>query len=140
MINPFREGTIYHAGFKYWQKKVIVTRIELAEAIERTGLTNKANPEAKYRAAYLSATILLSPRLSSKRGDCRGNVCTYGHIYYAEPLKKENGEEKKYKLCWREEILDKINYIRPSQMPKDQIEQVKLDISSKIPVDTIPFL
>jgi hypothetical protein len=126
--NPFRKESIYHAGFSFWQEKQVVTRSQLANTIEETGLTNRANPEEKHRAAILSATILLSPRKTSNRGDCRGNVSTYGHLYYADPLKKIKGEEKKFKLTWRKSPLDRINYRRPSQVPKTEIPQVKEDV------------
>ena len=129
MNNPFRNESIYHAGFDFWQKKEVVTRNELADAIEATGMTKHANPDNKHRAAVLSATILLSPRLTSDRGDCRGNVCTYGHLYYAEQLPKNKGEEKRFKLCWRETPMTRIDYRRPSQTPKKQIDQVKIEVN-----------
>ena len=52
-------------------------------------------------AVQASVTVVLSPRESSTRGDCRGNFSAQGHLYFVKPLAKKDGEEQKFQLRWR---------------------------------------
>ena len=92
--NPYREGSAYHGIFSAWQKKQIVTEQELIEAGHK-----KAD----------IGVVVRSPRKSSTRGDCRGNMSCQGHLYYAELLKRKTvkgvKEPQKYRLRWRSEAL-----------------------------------
>jgi len=93
--NPYRDGSAYHAIFAAWQKKQVVTEQELIDAGHK-----KAD----------IGVVVRSPRESSKRGDCRGNMSCQGHLYFAELLKrsKVNGvkEPQKYRLRWRNPALE----------------------------------
>jgi len=54
--------------------------------------------------------VVLSPRESSSRGDCRGNGSSQGHLYYAEQLKRNKvdgvKEDQRERLRWRPEPLE----------------------------------
>jgi hypothetical protein len=63
--------------------------------------------------AKASVTVVMSPRESSERGDCRGNFSAMGHIYFLKPLKRkflkdadgketEVKEEQRFQLKFRE--------------------------------------
>jgi len=76
---------------------------ELIEYIRTLGNT-------KARATFCAIT-LLSPRLTSKIGDCRGMISNpWGHMAYNEKLKRrmmDNGkfEKQRFRLRWRKEEL-----------------------------------
>ena len=76
------------------------------------------------KQAYWDARAILSPRLSSKRGDCRGSVNTYGHLYYAEKLGRQVRagvrDPQKFRLRWREVALKSRR-----EEVKATVEQVK---------------
>ena len=64
--------------------------------------------------AKASVGVVLSPRQSSERGDCRGNFSAQGHLYFLARLKrkyskdedgKETKETQRYQLRWRKEPL-----------------------------------
>lgn len=98
--NPYRPNSQYHKLFSIWQKKQIITKNNLISAgMETFGLSREA--------ATATAIVLLSPRLSSDRGDCRGNMSAQGHVYYAERFAKKNGEHR-FRLRWRKEILSPL--------------------------------
>ena len=92
--NPYRDGSAYNAIFAYWKRKQVVTEQELVEQ----GF--KLN----------DVRVVLSPRESSTRGDCRGNASSQGHLYYAEQLKRRKvdgvKENQRERLRWRSEVLD----------------------------------
>lgn len=128
--NPYREGSNYHAGFAFMQKKQVITRSEVTAAIMKGGLTDRANKKDLEGAAKQSATVLLSPREKNGRGDCRGNLSSKGEVYFVEALKKVKGQEKKFRLRWRTKALSKRNYERPSVVAsKKEVKQEKTDIS-----------
>jgi len=91
-INPYRTGTRYYNMFDYLQKRQVVTRKELMAL----GYT------------MYDVNCMLSPRLDSKRGDPRGNPACKGHLYYIETLPRAHqGDEKRFRLRWRDYALDR---------------------------------
>lgn len=98
--NPYREDSQYHKLFGAWKKKQIMTRTELIDIAQTNfGLSREA--------AAATVTVLFSPRLSSKRGDCRGNMSAQGHLYFAERFAKKDGEYR-FRLRWRKEPLEPL--------------------------------
>lgn len=89
-INPYRVGTRNHNMFDYIQHSQVITLPELLElGYSRTSINS-----------------MLSPRKFSKRGDCRGNPASMGHLYYMEPLPKAHqGDQKRFRLRWRDYAL-----------------------------------
>lgn len=101
--NPYQRGN-YSKLFAYWQSecKGIVTRqAMIAFAMSKLGM--------KDTEAAASVTVILSPRESTTRegADPRGNFSAQGHLYFAEPLNKEKGEDRKFRLRWRKSELAK---------------------------------
>ena len=101
--NPYQRGN-YSKLFAFWQSdsKGIVTRqAMIAFAMSKLGM--------KESEAAASVTVILSPRESTTRegADCRGNFSAQGHLYFAEPLSKEKGEDRKFRLRWRKSELAK---------------------------------
>jgi len=94
--NPYKRGA-YHALFAVMQASGIVTRSQLVSAAQKEGMSESA--------ANATVTVLLSPRETSGRGDCRGNISAQGHIYFVEKLKK-NGGEQRYRLRFRKTPLE----------------------------------
>jgi len=92
--NPYREGCAYNSIFAYWKKNQVVTEQELVEAGFKLS----------------DVRVVLSPRESSTRGDCRGNASSQGHLYYADQLnrKKVDGvkEAQRERLRWRPEPME----------------------------------
>jgi len=99
--NVFRKSAELHEIFGFWQKKQIVTLKEMIAF----GISIGKSADR----AYWDARTILSPRLKSKRGDCRGSVNTYGHLYYAEKLGRQVRagvrDPQKFRLRWREVAL-----------------------------------
>ena len=125
-INPYRDG-LFHGVFGYMKQKQVYTRDELmAFAQDKMGKT-KAQASAV-------VTILLSPRKTSKRGDCRGNVACRGEIHYNEKLAREvkNGVKgpKKFRLRWRDPILSR----RTREVAEVKQEKAKTAIKVEAPV------
>lgn len=98
--NPYRQGSQYHGVFQHWMStlKGIATRAQLFEHARSLKMTEGC--------AMSIVNIMLSPRdhkLAGKiRGKVRGNPCSRGAFYFAEPLHKEMGETKRFRLRWRE--------------------------------------
>lgn len=98
--SPYKRGN-YAKLFSFWQseKKGIATRQEIVSYGQSIGM--------KETEAEASATVILSPRESDGRGDCRGNLSAQGHVYFAEPLAKAKGENRRFRLRWRNPPLAK---------------------------------
>lgn len=98
--NPYVRGN-YQKLFAFWQseKRGIITRQQMVEFGQSIGMSESE--------AEASATVILSPREASERGDCRGNYSAQGHVYFAEPCAKEKGEDRKFRLRWRKDELEK---------------------------------
>ena len=121
--NPYRTGDS-HELFDYIKTKQVVTKEECRKFVLDTLLKGE-------KAAQATSESLLSPRLSSRRGDCRGRVSAQGHIYYMEKLKRPIimgiREPQSFRLRWRETPLPRK--IKNSQ--RVVIEQVKTKNNTK---------
>lgn len=98
--SPYKRGN-YAKLFAYWQseKKGIATRQELVAYGQKIGMSESE--------ANASVTVILSPRETDGRGDCRGNLSAQGHLYFADPLAKVTGENRRFRLRWRKTELAK---------------------------------
>ena len=84
------EGSAYGKATAWMRKNQIYTKAGLVEFLKSIGKTE--------RAAVETAVVLLSPRESSKRGDCRGNMSNpFGHLAYNEKLARRQ-------VCGRKEV------------------------------------
>lgn len=130
-VNPYREGSQYFDGFAYIQKNQVVTRSNLVSFLQKKFDLSDAS-------AMATATVLLSPREKSGRGDCRGNLSSKGEAYFMQPLKKIKGDEKKFRLRWRVKQLSKRDYVRPSTLAKaKEVKQEKTETKAvKAPAKT----
>lgn len=100
--NWYRRG-YSHALFNYIRRKKVVTKAECREwLIKEFGLGDKASSA--------TVTTVLSPRFSSRRGDCRGNRSSCGEYYYMEKWgrKVRYGVKEPQQFClrWRERPLE----------------------------------
>jgi len=87
--------------FAYLKSKQVVTRPQLLDyAMNELGLNEKQ--------AMGQIACVLSPRHPDQcKGDPRGSVSAKGHLYYIEPLpKKARGDQKRFRLRWRETPLE----------------------------------
>ncbi len=93
--NPYREGSAYNQIFAFIRKNQVVTKTQLIEAGFSTS----------------DVTVVLSPRadgVSTRGGDCRGNLSARGEKYFMEKLsKKEVGESQRFRLRYRVVELEK---------------------------------
>lgn len=107
--NPYVRGN-YEKLFAFWQsnKRGVATRQELVAYGQTLGMSESE--------AEASVTVILSPRESSERGDCRGNLSAQGHVYFADPCAKVKGEDRKFRLRWRSTELEKRT--RTGEAPK----------------------
>lgn len=99
-----REGSVYGKVTAFMRKKQVYTREDIMGFLKGLGLQEKA--------ANATATVMLSPRLSSTRGDCRGNLSNpWGHQAYNAKLNRvvKDGikEAQKYRFMYRKEPLEK---------------------------------
>ena len=117
--NPYREGQ-YRKIFAFMMKKQYVTRNDLLSFTAET--FGKAKPA--------DVTVLLSPRESSKRGDCRGSISAQGHLYYMEKLgrKVHAGikDPQMFRLRWRPTPLERL-----TRNEKVETKQVKTKTPAK---------
>ena len=118
--NPYNEKSNYGKLFAIWKKTQVITRSKLLEAAKGLGMNDTA--------AAATVTVLLSPRKSDDicRGDCRGNFSAKGEVYYAEVLRRENGEEKRFRLRYRETPLK-----ARTRIVKEEVKAVKVEAESK---------
>ena len=100
--NPYGEKSTYHKLFANWKKSQVTTRSKMLEAAKEMGMSESA--------AKATVTVLLSPRQSAEHvrpgADFRGNFSAKGHVYYAEKLQKKKGEEQRFRLRYRKEVLE----------------------------------
>lgn len=97
----------------FWRgtKKGIVTRSEMIAYGQSIGMSESE--------AAASTTVILSPRESSERGDCRGNLSAQGHLYFAEPLARETGEEGRFRFRTRVTALERrVRTAKPAAKAK----------------------
>lgn len=127
--NPYQRG-MYAKAFGWMQKKQVFTRSELVAFLNGEGLKDKA--------AASTAAVLLSPRESSKRGDCRGNASAKGQYYFVKPLAKVKGQEKKFRLFYRKVVLEQK--VAPRSIKKEvkqekgKAKKVKKAVKKTAPV------
>ena len=82
----------------YMQKQKIYTKSQIVGQFVKLDLSETA--------CLASAVVLLSPRETSNRGDCRGNMSNpWGHLAYNEKLHKEDGVEQKFRFRWRTKAM-----------------------------------
>lgn len=116
--NPYRGN--YGRIFGYWKTKQVVTEREMNEfAVKELGMEEKA--------AKASVTVIMSPRKSNEecRGDCRGNMSAKGHLYYGDILKHEKGEEKRFRLRYRETPLEPRKRVKKVVIESEKVEKVE---------------
>ena len=93
-----------------------------------------------YTASLYSAIILLSPRLQSLRGDCRGSTSNpWGHLAYNKKLKRVRVfnkqtqrielEKQRYAFRYRDIALEPRMY--PYQVRKIEQERVAVKVKGK---------
>ena len=96
---PGRDDSAYGKVTAWMRKVQIYTKPQVIEQFKNLGCQEKA--------ALASAVVMLSPRLTSKRGDCRGNMSNpWGAIAYNAKLAKEKGAEQKFRFLFRKEALE----------------------------------
>ena len=74
-------------------------------------------------------TVVLSPRaegVSTRGGDCRGNLSSQGHLYFMDKRKKD-GEAARFVNHWRKVPLEKR--VRP---PKKEVASQKTSKTVKV--------
>lgn len=93
--NPYREGCAYNQIFAFIRKNQVVTKNQLVEA----------------GFSVSDITVVLSPRaegISTRGGDCRGNLSARGEYYFMDKIsKKEVGEAQRFRLRYRVTPLEK---------------------------------
>ena len=106
--NPYRPG-LYNDIFAQVRKMQVFTREDLMK--HTMGELGKS-----LNASNAAVTVILSPRFTSKIGDCRGNLSAAGHEYYMEKLgrsvKAGVKEEQRFRLRWRKEVLEPRNRVQ----------------------------
>ena len=102
--NPYsiRRSGSYKDLFDCWRKNRSLSRQAMvAYCLSKLGMS--------IDSTNADVTVIVSPRLTSTRGDCRGNKSSAGHLYYAEkmPRKWRAGvrEPQKFRLRWRKHEL-----------------------------------
>jgi hypothetical protein len=106
---PGREDSAYGKVTAWMRKAQIYTKSQVIEQFAKLGCNEKA--------ALASAVVMLSPRLSSTRGDCRGNMSNpWGHVAYNAKLAKEKGAEQKFRFLFRKEVLE----------PRNRVEKIEV--------------
>jgi len=111
--NPYQRGD-YREIFGVMKKLQVFAASTIRAAGRKLGKTAKA--------AIHTATVLMSPRETSERGDCRGSFSAMGHLYYMEKLPRKTvggvREEQKYRLRWRQVAL-------PPRIRGERVEAIK---------------
>ena len=119
--NPYNEGGKYGKIFAFVKKAQVVTRQQVLDyAVKKLRMAKSA--------ANAAVTVVLSPRASSKRGDCRGNMSAQGHLYYLDKLAKKPGEKQKLRLRWRKPALE------PRTREKAEVSAEKTSTSAQLAV------
>lgn len=103
--NPYKRG-MYFALFAFVMEQVHkvgaimrprpITRQEFLDFAKSLGMSESG--------ANASVTVILSPTESSDRGDCRGNMSAFGHLYYFKRSKKDGVTY--YELRWRNPVME----------------------------------
>jgi len=121
-----RKASNYGKALYYMREVKTYTKQMLIDFyIKELGKTEKE--------ALSSVNVLLSPRITSKIGDCRGNVNNkWGHLAYNKKLERridpKTGEKEKqrYMLMERDKPLEKQNRKKRIQvMQEKEIVKIK---------------
>ena len=110
--NPYRPKSNYFKLFGFLRKHEAVTQRQL-ELFARRKL------HLSSMAAKASATIILSPRASSKRGNCHGNISAKGHLYFMEK------DGNKFRLRFRHRLFTPMASI-PVSTPATLMARLEL--------------
>ena len=125
--NWYRRG-LFHDVFGFMKTKQVFTRAELMEYTQNVLGKTKAEASAV-------VTILLSPRLTSNRGDCRGNVAAQGHLYYVEKMGRKviRGirEPQKFRLRYRVKVLEPRNRL-PQVIKQKKTENIEGNVENVV--------
>jgi hypothetical protein len=105
----------YGKATEWMRKKRVYTRQEIITYLNEECGKSLDRGAATISPAEATATILLTPRLSSDRGDIRGNVNNpWGHLAYNENLpRKINGmtgkkEPQRFRFRFRDDALEPL--------------------------------
>ena len=117
--NPHRSESKIGKMFDYMQTKGTFNIEDLRQHGKELGF---AETEI---SAILNA--LMSPRLTSERGDCRGNIAIAGHLYFLakQPKKEVDGVKQKhcsFEFNWREVALEPRRQSRKGAKASDKVE------------------
>ena len=95
----------YGKGTAWMRKTQVYTKAQLVQYLE-------GECGCSPSAALATAVVLLSPRLTSKRGDPRGHVCNpWGHLAYNEKLPRKTlptgkNEAQRFRFRLRKNALE----------------------------------
>ena len=117
MVNPGNYYRLFAEAVKLSRNANGFTRDQLVNFAKT--LKDKDGDLLTETAVEASVTVILSPRLESERGDCRGNMSAPGHLYFADKahiaikrfgkeVRDDKGEletEARFKMCMRETAL-----------------------------------
>ena len=132
---PGNENSNYGRATAWMRKAAIFTKADLAGFLATQ--KDKAGNPLTEGAIAATTVVLLSPRLESGRGDCRGNMSNpWGHLAYVELLNrkvdKETGkkEAQKYRFRMRKEALEPSRRTAaPVTAPVVEAEKVAEEVS-----------
>lgn len=118
--NPYPRDGAAKKLFAFIKKSQVVTRKQVLEhAMSELGMNE--------RQAMGQMACVLSPRDADQcKGECRGNVSSYGHLYYIEKLpKKVKGEAQKFRLRWRKTPLEPLKPMaKTEKVVAEKVEKV----------------
>jgi hypothetical protein len=129
LMKALKIGGDYKALTDFMKKKRIYTKSDLIQEGVRLGKTESA--------ATGSAGVMISPRKSSNRGRCTGNMSNpWGHLAYNEKLKRKTNkdgeqEEQRFQFRYRTSPLP-----RKTREPKEETKAVKVKVKVKTKAPT----
>ena len=133
---PVNENSNYGRAIGFMRKARIYTKAQVEEFL---GTLKGKNGEPLTEGAIgATAVVLLSPRETSTRGDCRGNMSNpVGHLMFnallARKKDKETGkkEAQKYRFSYRKGALEPSKRV---QAPKVEAEKVETEVEAPVEV------
>jgi len=124
---PGHKGSAMTKVTNWMRAKQVYTKPEVIEQFMKLGKT-------KLQATY-QTVMLLSPRLTSKRGDPCGNLsCTWGELAYNERLAKVPGVKgRKFRFRFRKEPLTRFRARQTvADAKKTPIAKVETKVEEKV--------
>jgi len=116
----------YKEATDWMRKKQIYTKSELLAKLVEMGKTDTA--------AQATAVVLLSPRLESKRGDCRGNMSNpWGHLAYNDKITRKEVDGKKEEQRFRFRL--RATELEPLQRSSKKVDAEKVKVVEAKKVD-----